>query len=136
MSMSDERFVEALVSVVESELEERAAMLDYLSDDLSAEEWDWMMDVMHPITLDEFHQIRKAWDSKERAKKRPPQKNKINTKKVLRYAWLPLVLWEKTSGEILFKLPMLKSGDSAENFDKDTNKINTALGELKWYRAK
>lgn len=138
ISMADERFIEALKTVVESELEERPAMLDYLSDGLTSEEWDWMMDLMHPLSLDEFHQIRKAMEAKKKKARRNPSSTDIptTTKGLLRCFWLPLVLWKKTSGEILDTINYLKSGDEMDDFDKDTAKLDKAIRELKWYRTK
>ena len=140
-SVKDDHFVDALKDVTISIGDDRKDAISRITDDIEPQEKDELLKYLGTITPDELDEIIKSTERKRVAKRRGKRatENKNSLPKplapeILKKYWLPFVLWNKTTAEILEAIPALSSGDKAEDHDRDCNTIDRAVQRLKWTR--
>ena len=81
------------------------------------------------MTREQLEIIHKRKNNAKRNASRKVKKEP-STADILKRFWLPLSLWRMTTGEILDTITMLKSGGTADDFERDCKKVEKAVRDL------
>lgn len=92
-------------------------------------------EVQHRATRQEEAALSKNLENLRKSKSRK-KKHIPSASELIRSRWLSMVLWNKTTAEILDALPTLKSGDDANAHEADCKKIDSAIRRLSLTRYK
>ena len=101
----------------------------YLADDIDDDRWQLLNHAVSPLTRDQHELIHRRRNNAKRNASRKAEKD-LSTAEILMRFWLPLSLWRMTTGEILDTITMLKSGGTADDYERDCKKVEKAVREL------
>ena len=100
-----------------------------LAEDIDDDMWNVINYTVSPMTREQLELIHKRKNNSKRNASRKADKEP-STADILKRFWLPLSLWRMTAGEILDTITMLKSGGTADDFERDCKKVEKAVREL------
>ena len=123
-------FADALTNYSEAVIEKGDAnAFLHIADDIDDNKWQLINHAVSPLTREEHELIHKRKNNSKRNASRKADKEP-STAEILKRFWLPLSLWRMTAGEILDTITMLKSGGTADDFERDCKKVEKAVREL------
>jgi hypothetical protein len=128
--MESTGFVHALSNYAETVIEkENAEVLLRIADDIDDDKWQLINYAVSPLTREEHELIHKRKNNAKRNASRKTEKAP-STSDILKRFWLPLSLWRMSAGEIIDTITMLKSGGTADDYERDCKKVEKAVRTL------
>ena len=100
-----------------------------LAEDIDDDMWNVINYTVSPMTREQLELIHKRKNNTKRNASRKVKKEP-STADILKRFWLPLSLWRMTAGEILDTITMLKTGGTADDYERDCKKVEKAVREL------